>query len=165
MPETLAAEEAVPLEQAPPLRRYAWMLSWAGVVPFVAIAAALAIIGADNALAGALIDVFKVYSIVNLPFLGGIRWGYALRHLPDRPSGGDILSLALSVIPALAAWAIFFVPVEYALPLLLLLYSAQGAWDSFSANIGRLPQWFAPLRITVTIIVALSHITVILLGF
>jgi hypothetical protein len=133
-------------------RRIAWALALAGYIPFIALAAGLLLTGKTHPLHGLITDAFRTYGAVILSFLGGIRWGLALsgRPVPAR-------DLAFSVLPALAAWfALFFQPAA-SVAILLLCFCAQGAWDSLSIHAGRAPQWFASLRITLTLLVALAH--------
>ena len=141
-----------------PLQRRAWYLALAGLVPFVFLALLLLVFGRENPLTSPVAEVFRAYSIVILSFLGGIRWGYSLAPADEetRPEPG--WSLLLSVVPSLAGWVLFLPPVGLAIPLLLVAFCAQGAWDSFSAARGHLPAWFASLRIVLTIAVAACHL-------
>lgn len=127
-------------------RRVAWALALAGLIPFVGCAAMVAAGGTDaDAWLGALI----AYAAVILSFLGGTRWGAALASgSPDR------LTLILSNLPALVAWAALL-PLEMPSPMRLSLLSAGLAlmwiWDR-----RRPPAWYPALRTTATLGALLS---------
>lgn len=140
-------------------RKWAWRLGLAGLLPFLACALVVVAFGADNALTSPAIEIFRYYSVVILSFLGGIRWGHAIRQ----DTGGslvEVMPLFWSVVPSLAGFATMFLEAEPAIGILLIAFCAQGAWDSFSANAGKLPAWFAPLRMVLTASVAAAHIAV-----
>lgn len=145
-------------------RRLAHVLGIAGLLPFVACTVLLLVLGRHNALAGPVIEVFTSYSVVVLSFLGGIRWGYALLPARDGETPVHAQLLAWSVLPPLIAWAAVFMSHPAALALLLIAYCAQGVWDSFSAHTGGLPRWTAPLRIMLTVAVAICHAIVFLMA-
>jgi hypothetical protein len=88
-----------------------------------------------------------VYAAVILSFLGGIRWGAALK-LPRGPLQSTLL--ALSVLPSLAGFAALILPSVAGLVLLLIGFLVQGSWDVQSAQRGELPAWFATLRALLT---------------
>lgn len=144
-------------------RQHVWMLSLAGFIPFGLAALLLALLGTQNALADPLVAIFRAWSVIILTFLGGIRWGHALPRSDEDVTPADTTTLWLSVAPALAAWATMFAGDQLAISLLLILFCAQGAWDSFSAHADRLPAWFAPVRMTLTGLVAFAHAVVMML--
>ncbi len=90
------------------------------------------------------------YGAVILSFLGGIRWG-----LEIAPAGRTVrgLTLAVSVVPALAGFAAMFMPVLIALAVLVCGFLLQALWDVVAADKGRLPQWFATLRMVLSALV------------
>jgi hypothetical protein len=133
-------------------RAAAWTLALAGYLPFLAIAVALMLLGNTHPFQTVLADAFRTYGAIILSFLGGVRWGLALRDQPV-----PVRDLVFSVIPAIAAWFSLFLPAPVSVAILLLGFCAQGAWDSLSMHAGRGPQWYAQLRITLTLIVALAH--------
>lgn len=144
-------------------RRLAWVLALCGLIPFALAAVGLVVLGAGNPLAGPLTDAFTTYGAVILSFLGGIRWGAAIRHgNPEEETAPDNMALVASVVPALAGWAALFLTGTASIALLLLAFCAQGAWDSLSASSDRLPAWMSSLRITLTLSVAACHIAVLL---
>ena len=144
-------------------RRLVWVLSLAGLLPFIACTLVLLILGIENSIAKPTIEIFRNYSVVILSFLGGIRWGHALLRHHDERTELDFRSNIFSVIPPLIAWVSMFFSAAPALGILLLAFCTQGAWDSFSSHLGRLPKWFAPVRIALTACVAACHIAVFLI--
>lgn len=138
------------------LQTLAWILSVAGFVPFAILAVVLFMLNPANALYSFLFDVFKVWSAIILSFLGGIRWGLAIARAPGEPG-----NLFFSVGPSILAWFAIMLPNAYTILLLVLLYSAQGAWDNFYVNTGRVLPWFGMLRIVLTFLVVSAHILVL----
>ncbi len=138
-------------------RKLAWFLSLAGFIPFGVIAIILFIVGSSHPLFEATLDIFKVWSVIILSFLGGIRWGFAISNQPF-----EITNLWLSVAGSILAWFALLLPDTYALLVLLVLFCAHGAWDSFYINAGKAPPWFGSIRITLTFLVAAAHILVVL---
>ena len=88
-----------------------------------------------------------VYAAVILSFLGGIRWGAALK-LPRGPLQSTLF--VLSVLPSLAGFAALVLPATVGLVLLIGSFLLQGAWDVQAAQNRRLPPWFATLRAILT---------------
>jgi hypothetical protein len=128
--------------------RTAWLLALGGLVPFVAMTAVLLYAGRDFIAFRQLILAYAGYSATILAFLGGIRWGAALAPAARRPS-----TLILSVLPALAAWLLLFLPSPWLFAGFALLFLLQGLWDALAARGGRLPRWFGRLRMVLTAVV------------
>lgn len=145
-------------------QKLVWFLSLTGLVPFVLPALLVWVLGVGNPLSDPLIAMFRNYSVVILSFLGGIRWGHALLHKEDEHSQVDLSSVFISVLPSLLAWATMFLDTTLALSILLLAFCAQGAWDSFSAQVKKFPDWFVPIRMVLTCVVALTHAAMILIS-
>jgi len=137
-------------------RKQAWFLSLAGFIPFGVISVMLFVVGQNHPLFDAVLDIFKVWSVIILSFLGGIRWGFAIANQPF-----DTTSLWLSVVGSILGWIALLLSDMYALLLLLLLFCAHGAWDSFFINAGNAPPWFGAIRIILTFLVATAHILVV----
>lgn len=136
-------------------RATAFSLSLAGALPFVfaTLVQFVPLLPADYAyltLPGVL-----WYGAVILSFLGGIRWGLALRVV-DSAQRNRLM--VLSVLPSLLGWFALFLPVNYALFALILGFSGQGAWDVGSAEQSGAPPWFTTLRLVLTLIVVGSLI-------
>lgn len=129
----------------------ALVLGWAGVLPFAAGALAM-LIGAPpgrNALLPLLI-----YGAVILSFLGGVRWGMAMR-LSGAERGQ---ALAQSIVPALIGWiaaCLYGFPMS-ALILLALAHGGLGAADIARAGRGLMPIWYGRLRLQLSASVVTS---------
>jgi len=141
-------------------RQLCWIMALAGALPFIIPAAIGVVLGAGNPLTPSLLEVFRTYSVVILSFLGGIRWGHALVYQRDEKLRIANASMLISVVPALVAWGTVFLDNRASLAVLILAYAAQGAWDSLSANAGKLPNWFANLRMVLTFIVVACHLAI-----
>jgi hypothetical protein len=130
-------------------------LGLAGLMPFVL--GALAMLGA--ALPGPWARGLAPYALVILGFMAGVHWGAAmLRGDPGwRP-------LALSVVPALAGWAAFLAGGRPGLLLTAAAFAGLLAWDLAEIRRGRLPGWYAPLRVVLTGGVVLSLLAAALGG-
>ncbi len=133
-------------------RKIAWALALAGLAPFALLALSLLFTDGASAWRAVLADGFKTWSAVILSFLGGIRWGMALRSDPV-----ETRMLALSIVPAFVGWLAIFLPDAWAISVLLVAYCAQGAWDSFAVQARKAPHWFGGLRMTLTALVAVAH--------
>ncbi|MDJ0614119.1 MAG: DUF3429 domain-containing protein [Rhizobiaceae bacterium] len=137
-------------------KQLAWFLSLGGFIPFGAIAVVLLVLGKSSPVFAPILDIFKVWSVIILSFLGGIRWGFAIANRPF-----DTNSLWLSVVGSILGWFALLLPDLYALIALLVLFCAHGAWDSFFINTGKAPPWFGSIRIVLTFLVATAHMAVI----
>lgn len=131
--------------------RTAWWLAGGGFVPFAFLAIALGILGGHHPAHAVLLDAFRLYGAVILSFLGGIRWGIAIL-----PPAAPARTLLFSVCPAIVAWSALLLPPQAGLPLMILAYCAQGAWDSLSFHSDEKLAWFAHLRVVLTLGVVLS---------
>ena len=77
------------------------LLGYAGLIPFVGLAIR-AIAGPMEWRTGASTGLL-VYGVSILSFMGGCRWGFAAAGLGQGPT---LAPLAISVLPALLAWAV-----------------------------------------------------------
>lgn len=128
-------------------------LGYLGLVPFIALSLWLYGIADDHPWRAITISLLIGYSATTLSFLGGIRWGQALRG-----RDGDARRLAVSLVPALLAWASPLVLPPYCFAVLAVAFAAQGAWDSSSVGDGGVPDWFGRQRIRLTIVVVLTMV-------
>ncbi|MEM7704917.1 MAG: DUF3429 domain-containing protein [Pseudomonadota bacterium] len=112
------------------------LLGYAGLIPFLGLAAALAA-DVNVSLASPL---FTTYSAVILSFLGGIRWGvYAGAAEPkDR-------DLWISIAVSLAAWAALALPAGTVVTALLGGHLATAFVDQLTPPAGQQP-WLKSLR-------------------
>lgn len=136
-------------------RNLAWVLSLGGFIPFGALSLFMFFAGSKAPLFGPFLDIFIIWSVLILSFLGGIRWGFAIAHPPF-----DTRSLFLSVIPSIFGWFAVLLPDAHTVLVLLVLFCAHGAWDSFFVNAGKAPPWFGSIRIVLTLLVATAHVLV-----
>ena len=118
-------------------------LGLGGLVPFIALALALALqhptlwgLAAAPALLG--------YGAVILSFLGGVHWGLGLRHpAPDMRAGLYVLG----VVPPLWAWAGLLLGGAAGLGLLALGLALHGLLDAARATRFAAPRWYPRLRL------------------
>lgn len=130
----------------PPVAR---LLGWLGLLPFLALALggfiSLPAIGRD--------PLWRTYAAIILSFMGGVQWGLAVGSSPGHP--GAAQRYAVSVTPALVAWASLALPPAPSLSLLLLGFLALLAYDLWTVRSGAAPPWYARLRIQLTSVVSL----------
>lgn len=134
------------------VRRIAWILAAAGVVPFLVATAAL--MASESSVRVPAIAGLVTYAAVILSFLGGIEWGLAIR---EEASNERIRAMALgfSAVPSMAAWAVLWLPSpRWQVGAALGIFVAVWAADQWMASRGLLPAWFVDLRTAITAIVA-----------
>lgn len=125
-------------------------LGLGGALPFAACLVAYAAGGLWIVSQALALKVMLAYGAVILSFLGGIRWGLALRlENADRRDA----RFALSILPSLLGWVALLLPSFPALVLLAVAFAAQGAWDVGDAGEDGAPAWFATLRSLLTALV------------
>jgi len=133
----------------------ALVLGWAGVVPFAAGGLAV-MTGTGPIRDGVWVLVpLLAYGAVILSFLGGVRWGLALRV---RPEEAQARALALSVLPSLVGWVglCLYAHPGVAVMVLIAGHVVQGAYDVAAAREGLAPAWYGRLRIQLTAAAALA---------
>lgn len=123
-------------------------LTLSGLLPFIGLAALVWGARPEPGLSGQAAMALLVYGALILSFLGGVRWG---AEINAQGSGGIPRTplLALSVLGALAAWALVVIALATGItwPVLAGLAAAHlvhGVWDADGAG---LPLWFRRLRI------------------
>ncbi len=129
-------------------------LGLGGLVPFVGLA--LLVVTGWAARIGVSADLVRAallaYGAIIASFLGGIRWGLALRE-----SGrAAALDLVLSVVPSLVAWACLALPRPFDAGALGLLLLAWGAVDQDLPRRGLAPAWFGRLRVILSGVAGLA---------
>ena len=129
-------------------------LGLAGLIPFIALALALAlqhpvVFGIDAAFA------LTAYGATILSFLGGVHWGLALRHpAPD-------IRRALYVgamVPPLWAWAGLLVGGAAGLALLAVGLVGHGAVDAARSGRFAAPRWYGRLRLVLTAVATITTV-------
>jgi hypothetical protein len=125
----------------------ALVLGLAGLIPFIVCAASQWISMRPFTQADGL-RMGLLYAAVILSFLGGIRWGMAVKILAVRRQAIDF---AMSVLSSLVGWASLLVPPVLGLCLLISAFLLQSLWDVLSVEKGELPYWFGKFRMILTI--------------
>lgn len=124
----------------------ALVLGLAGLVPFAA-AALSQYAGLPGLAPDCGVRLGIVYGAVILSFLGGIRWGVALRSGAPRRQA---IEFAASVLPSLAGVTSVFLPEILGLGLLVSGFLMQALWDVMGVEDRRLSRWFGNLRMVLT---------------
>lgn len=144
MSEDVHAETPAPTQ---PDRLAAQRLGYAGLLPFAALAVWLAAIPLDHPWREMNIRLLVGYAAVVLSFLGGLRWGVATAERDPRATH----AFAIGVLPAIGGWVALFLPPHIAFVLLAVAFAAHGAWDALSGPSGAIPDWYARMRIHLTV--------------
>jgi hypothetical protein len=110
--------------------RMAKRLSYAGLVPFVGLAAWLLWSSPGATEWNGVLTALRGYAIAILSFVAGIRWGGAFQ------SEKAPRIFLVSIIPSLIAWMTVFLSPVLALAILAMTFAAQGAWDVIAAQNG-----------------------------
>ena len=100
-----------------------------------------------------------IYGAVILSFLGGIRWGTAMKTLnQDRQAR----QLAGSIVASLAGWLSLLLSPVTGICLLIAGFLLQALWDILSVEQNHLPEWFGKFRMLLTVgaVLALSSMLV-----
>lgn len=149
------------MQAASQIPRPALVLGWLGVLPFAALAL-LSVTGGvlwPSAAGSALV----LYAVVILSFMGGAQWGLAMAM----PRGGQTAMgprLAISVLPALAAFGLWYAPPTMALMGLATVFVALLGYDIATARAGAAPSWYPALRLQLTSAVIACLLLAALLG-
>ncbi|MEH3146871.1 MAG: DUF3429 domain-containing protein [Methylobacterium frigidaeris] len=131
----------------------AFVLGWAGVIPFAAFSLATVLGIATPVPAQAAL---LAYGAAILSFMGGAQWGVAMRA----PDGFDRgwTGYGASVVPALLAWTGLLVAGRAGLGLLVAGFAGLLAYDLWTIRRGYAPGWYASLRwrLTAAVLVLLG---------
>ena len=121
-------------------------LGLGGLLPFwgLALLLLLDLTGALRLSPDAARLALATYGAVIASFLGGIRWGVALRE-DNRDASRDLI---VSVLPSLLAWAsLLLLPPRGALIGLAVIVAVWGVVDQDLPRRGVAPRWFGRLRV------------------
>lgn len=121
-------------------------LGLGGLLPFWGLAAAMAVGGVLGISPSSLGRALAIYGAIIASFLGGIRWGLAVRDVHAGHDGGEPGFIA-SVVPSLLAWACFAAPLAWTLGMLGVLILVMGPLDLQLVRDGKAPPWFGRLRL------------------
>lgn len=116
-------------------------LGLAGLVPFWGLALALLVRSALGLETARFDLALASYAAIIISFLGGIRWGFAVRDTEG------FAPYAVSVVPSLVAWAALAAPEPWRLMILGVVALALGPIDLELVRSGRAPAWFGRLRL------------------
>jgi Protein of unknown function (DUF3429) len=134
----------------------ALVLSLSGALPLFLCAFAL-----SSGVAVPLINdpalALVTYCAIILSFLGGVRWGYALRIIDPVLQRQAFL---ISVVPAIVAWVLVLPPTLMGFIAMPMLFLLMGILDDRLPNIGA-PIWYRKLRRLMTGIVVLTLIAAV----
>ena len=123
-------------------------LGLAGLVPFWALAVAR-VTGWPPGLPPGTVDVLlATYAATILSFLGGIRWGAALRP-PGRV--GVATDYVFGVMPQLYGWGALLLPAPWRFVALGLGLLVLGPIDRNLVARGLAPAWFGRLRMILSL--------------
>jgi hypothetical protein len=133
---------------AVPPRSVAWP-GYGGLLPFVALALACVL---DDAAPWRF--ALLSYGALILSFVGALHWGCAIASsvLSERQRN---VCFAWSIVPALLAWATFFLTPGAASMLLAAGFGAHYLQDRQLARHAGLPAWYLPLRLRLTVVASL----------
>ncbi|MBI1386787.1 MAG: DUF3429 family protein [Rhizobiales bacterium] len=142
--------------------RPALVLGWLGVLPFAALAV-LAATGGELLNDGAMSGLVQ-YGLIILSFMGGAQWGLAMRAASS-DDGVEGWRLAISVLPALAAFGLSLLPAGSALLGLAGAFVALLGYDVWAARAGMAPAWYPALRLQLTGAVVVCLLAASAFGF
>jgi hypothetical protein len=135
------------------------LLGLGGLIPFVGLALALAagftppLFTDEDSVRVALVG----YGVVILSFLGGVRWGLALKE-DEAGDGKANRDFVIAIIPALLGWFAWFQPAPADLWWLAAAHVLLGLLDYGLACRIIVQEWFGRLRLGLSLIAALSLI-------
>jgi Protein of unknown function (DUF3429) len=124
-------------------------LGYAGLIPFVLLAALLWIVQAD--LRPWLTIALASYAALIATFLGGIHWGMAA----SQSFGQRSFHLIWGITPSLIAWLALIMPAYAGLPLIAFLLVACYLVDRNTYPSAGWSAWL-PMRTKLTIVATLS---------
>ena len=141
-----AADGVAPVRPVPP---WAARLGYAGLLPFIALAAAAWL--APLVYRGQAAHALLAYGATIASFLGAIHWGLAMRERLMPPTG----ALVWGVFPSLVAWVALLLPLSQGLVTLALLLGICLAVDWRNYPVYGLRPWLA-MRLHLTVVAAMS---------
>lgn len=139
---------------APEVPRSALVLGFSGLIPF--IVPGLAVWIATPTLAGLFHTLLIAYAMVIASFMAGVQWGFGCRAEIAECDRWRVL--AVSVVPALVAWAGVFSPFPWPYAFLLAAFAMVLRFDLKLVREGLAPAWYPQLRLPLSaaVMVALA---------
>ena len=139
------------------VRRIAWVFVGTGLAIFAGLT--LLLLSPESRVRIPAITAMVTFCAVLISYLGGIEGGLALREEAGNERTRAI-SLGLSTLPSIAAWAVFWLPSpQWQLGASIAIFVAVWAADLWLAHQGLIPAWFVDLRTAATATVC------VILGF
>lgn len=132
--------------------RSARILGFSGLLPFIGLTL-LMHLSPEPELKGFIGRSLISYAAVILSFLGGSRWGLALRAMDG---ARQTLHLVLAVLPPLCAWILLTARLDTAIASFAVLFAALGLLDAISMNALLAPPWYGRLRNILSVLVVLT---------
>jgi hypothetical protein len=133
-------------------------LGYGGLLPFVALAAAVWVDSSRSSLWG---DALLVYGAVILSFVGALHWGFAMSQ-SDMSAHQRTHCFVWSVVPALLGWIALLVKYaispKYACVLLVAGFLLHFWQDKRLVKWVSMPIWYLPLRLRLTFVACASLI-------
>lgn len=136
-----------------------WSLGLAGLIPFIGLAAVILLeVAGWQAVA---LQAFLYYSAVILSFLGGVHWGVAmsLDHEGSYPFSARMM---VAMAPSLLAWPALMLSPQFSLLALMIGFLLIRLYEAQADSVERLPVWYTTLRTLLTVVVVISHLSLLL---
>lgn len=119
-------------------------LGFGGLLPFVALLAALLMLDDEGRWHAVAQQLLVFYTAVIITFVGGLNWGIALTS-EQYNHGQRKTLLTYSVLPSLVVWLLLLLPAETYLLASALLYLACYGIDS-RLTLPHMPHEYAEMR-------------------
>jgi hypothetical protein len=135
------------------LRLWAAVLGLGGLIPFVGHVALMLL--TDWISVERLAHSQFIYGVTILTFIGALHWGVALAD----PAGVEDrlgLLMLVSVVPALYAWLVAWLPLQQGLWMIAAGLMGMLAFDFYAYRKRVDLDWFIRLRIVLTVVGVLS---------
>lgn len=126
----------------------AQILGYSGLIPLYVLAISLVFVWPGET-GAKLLQAEVFYAAIILSFLGGTRWGIAMRSGPDHQQIGGLF---LTTLPALIAWLVLFVGPVNQMLILMAAFALAFIGDRVVARKGLMPDWYEHMRLTLTLL-------------
>lgn len=135
---------------SPPLPRLVPLLSWAGIIPFAALAIYLVVPFGEPSYYRLVSTALAWWSVIILGFMAGSYWGMALTN------GGDRVLMVASNVAAIAAWAaLILLPADWTPVAVSALFALLLPLEWRACTKGLVPPSYLRLRMAITTAVVL----------
>lgn len=128
--------------------RPAELLGYSGLFPLYGCLLVL-IFAWPSDFGAAVLRTEVLYGAIILAFLGGTRWGIAIKAGPEHQQIG---ALMLTTLPALVAWLVLFVGPIHQILILMAGFGLAFVADRLSARKGLVPDWYENMRLMLTLL-------------